>query len=273
MLASEKPRILVVTRGDYITRTVLRSLFRSDAFDLLVVIVKGDHRGRTGWHALRELCQKSERHYCVYELTQQAFFSMASRIRRRSGLTVRSLARRMHIPVLKTRDVNDDRVLSTAQRFNPHVLLSVKCPQLIGERLRNVPRCGAVNIHASLLPGYAGRAPHFWAMANGETFSGTTAHYMTGRFDAGPILAQRTVEISARDSAFWLLRKLAMAGDGIVQESIDLALRGVPGVPQHGRRVYCSHPTREAYRRFCEHGRRLFRFRELLAATRRSSET
>ena len=49
---------------------------------------------------------------------------------------------------------------------------------------------GAVNLHPSLLPCYRGRAPVNWAILNGETELGLTAHRVDAGMDTGDILAQ-----------------------------------------------------------------------------------
>ena len=47
---------------------------------------------------------------------------------------------------------------------------------------------------------YRGRAPVNWAIANGETQTGATLHYMVARPDAGPIVAQEAVAIGPERS-------------------------------------------------------------------------
>lgn len=265
-----RPRILVVTRGDFITRTALLDLFRArERYDLRVIIVTGDHRARTGMPRLCALWRDGEPHCCAYELAQSGVFSAVANVRRRSGLTVKSLARRCGVRALKTADVNSDVAFAFARAFAPDLLLSVKCPQRIGPRLRELPRCGAINVHASLLPRYAGRAPHVWAMAAGEAIAGSTAHRMDERFDGGAILAQGCVPIDPGVSAFELLRKLARAGGAASLEAIELALNGSAGAAQDSRaRSYHSQPTRDTYARFKARGFRLVRKRELISAVR-----
>ena len=53
----------------------------------------------------------------------------------------------------------------------------------------------AVNFHGSLLPRYRGRTPHVWAIINGETESGITAHLMNSCCDDGDIVKQLHVPI------------------------------------------------------------------------------
>lgn len=54
---------------------------------------------------------------------------------------------------------------------------------------------GAVNLHPSLLPKYRGRAPINWAILNGETELGLTAHFIDEGMDSGDIIEQRRFEL------------------------------------------------------------------------------
>jgi methionyl-tRNA formyltransferase len=62
-------------------------------------------------------------------------------------------------------------------------------------------RLGGINAHASLLPKYRGAAPIVWAIYHGESETGVTIIHMTPRMDAGDMLAQRRVPISAEQTA------------------------------------------------------------------------
>lgn len=65
----------------------------------------------------------------------------------------------------------------------------------------------AINIHGSLLPKYRGRTPHVWAIINGETETGITAHLIDEEVDQGAILRQLTVKIEAEDTGAMVLQK------------------------------------------------------------------
>jgi formyltetrahydrofolate deformylase len=64
-----------------------------------------------------------------------------------------------------------------------------------------------INIHHSFLPAFAGNRPHKQAYDRGVKLIGATAHYVTEELDAGPIIAQATIEVSHRDSVRELTRK------------------------------------------------------------------
>ena len=262
-------KILVVTRGDYMTLQVLRGILGSEYYALRVVLVGGDDRTRKGVSMLRALWRASEWHYFCYEFSQFALFEVAGRLSPGVALNVASFSRARSLPVLHTADANSLEVLNFAKQFEPDLLLCVKSPQRIKPPLLAVAKHGNLNIHASRLPLYAGRAAHFWAMAQGETSVGSTAHYMTERFDAGPVLAQRSLPVRPGASAFEVLRALSRAGGELAQAGVELALQGAPGVPQDARkRTYYSHPTSAAYRAFRARGYRLLRFSDWRGAIR-----
>ena len=62
-----------------------------------------------------------------------------------------------------------------------------------------------LNIHPSLLPkfggkGFYGRHVHHAALMAKETISGATVHFVNNKFDDGPIILQKTVEVCPNDT-------------------------------------------------------------------------
>lgn len=63
-----------------------------------------------------------------------------------------------------------------------------------------------MNIHPALLPKFGGRGMwghhvHEAVLAAGEAESGCTVHFVTNKYDAGPIILQRTVPVQPDDDA------------------------------------------------------------------------
>lgn len=77
----------------------------------------------------------------------------------------------------------------------------------------------ALNMHAALLPRNRGPNPVQWAIIRGDERTGVTAHLMRSEFDAGPIVAQRAVDIALTDTWVSLSEKL--------QRETDLLLEGL----------------------------------------------
>ncbi len=75
--------------------------------------------------------------------------------------------------------------------YRPDLLLCSGFPWKLPREVLGVPRLGAVNIHASLLPRYRGPLPVHWAIRNGDPEMGVTVHWMDDDFDTGPVIIRR----------------------------------------------------------------------------------
>ncbi|HEX3837489.1 MAG TPA: formyltransferase [Steroidobacteraceae bacterium] len=122
--------------------------------------------------------------------------------------------------------------LAEIGRIRPDYLLAFYYRSLLPRQLLQLPRWGALNMHGSLLPRYRGRAPVNWAIANGETQTGATLHYMVARPDAGPIVAQEAVAIGPNDHALAVSMAVAGAAAHVLRRTLPgMALGPPPGVP------------------------------------------
>ena len=92
--------------------------------------------------------------------------------------------------------------------------------QILSEELLNLPKYGAVNIHASLLPKYRGAAPIQWVILNGETETGVTIMQMDKGLDTGDMLLKTVVSIDKEETGETLHDKLAMAGSKLIVEAL-----------------------------------------------------
>jgi len=89
-------------------------------------------------------------------------------------------------------------------------LFSINYLFLIEQDLIDLPSQYAINIHGSLLPKYRGRTPHVWAIINGETKTGITAHLINEKVDDGHIVHQIKVPILPSDTGASMLEKFAI---------------------------------------------------------------
>ncbi|HEY7281759.1 MAG TPA: formyltransferase family protein, partial [Actinomycetota bacterium] len=184
------------------------------------------------------------------------------------------LAARSGTPWISVESANDDRAREFLRRSRPDVLLSVSTPQRLDEDLLRIPAMAAVNIHWALLPRYAGIAPYFWVLREGEGRTGLTVHVMAPELDVGPILRQREVEIRPDDTSLGLQLRLARAGG----EELVAAIAGMPGTLEDAReqdlsgRSYFTWPSAADVAALRARGRRLARrgdYRELARMIRR----
>jgi len=138
---------------------------------------------------------------------------------------VKRFAAEQGIRLLQPEDINARGPLRNIRAVAPDLLLVIAFGQKIGPSLIGVPRYGAINLHASLLPKYRGAAPINWAIINGETETGLTVIEITDRMDAGDILGQRATPIGPDETAGELHERLAPLGARLITEIVrELAL-------------------------------------------------
>jgi methionyl-tRNA formyltransferase len=133
---------------------------------------------------------------------------------------VKRLAKDRDVPVYQPEDVNASSAVRRIRNTEPDLLLVAAYGQILKRRLLDLPRCGAVNLHGSLLPKYRGAAPINWAIIRGETETGLTAIEMTEKMDAGDILGQRATPIGPDETAGELHDRLAELGARLVTEIV-----------------------------------------------------
>jgi len=147
--------------------------------------------------------------------------------------SVRSLAEHRGIPVIAPADVNDPQVVARVRAVAPDFLFSAMFRQMLKRELLDCPRRGALNLHPSLLPKFRGRSPINWVLAEGETETGVTLHYMVEKADRGDIVAQRRIAIAEDDTALSLHRKATEAARQLMSETYPLLASGrAPRVAQ-----------------------------------------
>lgn len=134
--------------------------------------------------------------------------------------SVAAVARTQGIPVERISDVNDTEFVKRIRTLDPDLILSIVAGQRLSSDLL-ASATDAINLHGSLLPHYRGRATAFWPLYYGDDRSGVTAHRMTERFDAGPIIARRAFPIEPGDTVHSVYRKLASTGADLAIDLLD----------------------------------------------------
>lgn len=267
-------RIVVLTNGNYFARIILEDLLTEHRFDIAgILVVTGDYKARGSLHALLAIGRSTSPPYFWYKLVSYAFFKLAQRWYPDTPFSVEARAKELGIAVQRQKAVNSTEAQSWISSLNADLIVSVSCPQLVRRDTLALAHLGGINIHSSLLPSYAGLAPYYWVLSNGEKETGTTVHYMTRKFDEGNILVQRKTMIAPQESAFGLFHRLSHLGREAICTGTALALEGTPGIKQDLTRYsYFSHPDLRSHLQLRRSGHSLFRVSELFAAVRSERE-
>lgn len=83
-----------------------------------------------------------------------------------------------------------------------------------------IPKLGAFNLHASLLPKYRGAAPINWAIIKGERETGVTTFFLREAVDTGNIILQARIPIGDDDTAGDLHDAMAAVGAEVVFHTV-----------------------------------------------------
>lgn len=111
-------------------------------------------------------------------------------------LDCRSLAERegirfVHLPITsQTKQRQEDALLEIVEETQTELVVLARYMQILSNRVCEVLRGRAINIHHSFLPGFKGAKPYHQAYERGVKLIGATAHYVTADLDEGPIIEQ-----------------------------------------------------------------------------------
>ncbi len=153
--------------------------------------------------------------------------------RRVAPSPVKQVAAAFGYPVFQPTRVKEPWFLEKIIAFDPDLFVVAAYGNILPGSVLAIPRMGAINIHASLLPKYRGPAPIQWAIINGDKDTGVTTMWMDEGMDTGDILLNSKVPIGPEDTAETLHRKLAEAGARRLIDTLDKLRSGhLAGTPQ-----------------------------------------
>jgi len=151
------------------------------------------------------------------------------------------------IPVYQPEKVRDEKFIEAIKRLEPDLFVVVAFGQILPKALLDVPRFGAINVHASLLPQYRGAAPILWALLRGEKKTGITTMLMDEGMDTGAILLQVEVPIEKEDTGETLEKKLSVVGGELLMATLTGMKAGniIPKPQDHSKATYAPQLKKE----------------------------
>ena len=264
---ANRKRVIFCTYPSLYSSLVLKELIDSDCIDVVAIVSStrvlypkyGQIRGSL------EQIKLSGLRYATYLFLVTDFFSWMQpllTLKRKRLKTVCGLAAEFNIPILNTKDINQNESLEFIKGHASNYLLAAHFNQLIKPELLNFTELECINIHPSLLPSYKGVDPVFFAQLNQENEMGVTLHKMAEAFDTGEILSQTSLLVSQNDSTFLINKALFIKG-------AKLSISWMCGRAKNAATIdtsrdnYDSWPTPQQVTQFKKAGRYLIKFPEL----------
>ena len=127
------------------------------------------------------------------------------------------VAQKYNIPVFQPHRIRKE--YEFLYDLKPDLILTMAYGQIVPQAVLDVPPCGCLNLHGSLLPKYRGAAPIQRALINGDKTTGITLMEMIDKMDAGRMYAKEEVTIDD-DNYSSLCLKLIDAATKVVQDNL-----------------------------------------------------
>jgi methionyl-tRNA formyltransferase len=174
-------------------------------------------------HALAALVRAG--HDIVLVLTQPD--RPAGRGLRLAPSAVKALALERGLSLYQPAGLRDEEAHARLRALRPDAMVVAAYGLILPEAVLAVPRLGAINIHASLLPRWRGAAPIQRAILAGDAHTGISIMQMDQGLDTGPVLAAESIPIAADDTGASLQHKLAGLGARLIVSALGQLERGL----------------------------------------------
>lgn len=158
------------------------------------------------------------RHHVPLVLTQPD--RARGRGRRVQFSAVKRLAMERGLAVLQPPTLRDRAVHAAIQSAAPDAMVVAAYGLLIPRAILDLPRRGAINIHASLLPRWRGATPIQRALIAGDAVTGISIMQMDEGLDTGPIVLQEAIPMAPQDTARTLHDRLAALGARLIVDAL-----------------------------------------------------
>ncbi len=270
-------KVAIVSNGNFFSTRMLRPLFEEPGIEVVgavLVRVPPGPGGPAG--TLLRLARRTGYRYALHKLGSLVVPTALGAIEW-TPVFLDALCRANGVAVRTLPTINSPEGLATLRSWAPDVLISVSSPERFDPDVLRVATTASINLHWGLLPAYAGIAPYFWVLRNGESEAGLTVHVMVPELDAGDVLRQRRLAIGPSDTSLGLQLRLMEAG----AHELLAAVRDLPGslstaAPQEREgRSYFTWMSPADVRALRARGRRLARWpdyarmRRILAGEKR----
>ena len=139
---------------------------------------------------------------------------------------VKEVALANNLPVFQPENFREEETVEQLRALKPDICAVVAYGRILPQRVLDIPACGCINIHASLLPQYRGSAPYQWAVLDGCKETGVSAQHMVREMDAGDVIDVAKTCIGENETAGELLDRLAVLGADLLSSVLKRAESG-----------------------------------------------
>ena len=137
---------------------------------------------------------------------------------------VKEVAINNNIEVFQPSKIRED--CGALNELDIDLIVTCAFGQILPKEVLDLPKCGCVNVHASILPKYRGSAPIEYAIMNGDSETGVTIMYMDEGMDTGDIISISKLPIEANDTGGTIHDKLSLLGRDTLEKVLEDIFNG-----------------------------------------------
>src|SRR3972149_8759755 len=148
----------------------------------------------------------------------------AGRGQERQMSPVKPTALKNNLEILQPKDLYESNVKSRLSNVDLSILVAYG--QIIPKEILIAPKYGFINVHPSLLPKYRGPSPIQTAILSDDKKIGISIIILDELIDHGPILIQKKITISPKDTHLSLIEYLGKIGARLLIQILPEYLAG-----------------------------------------------
>ncbi len=178
------------------------------------------------------------------------------------------LCRRLGVPCLGVPDCNDPAFHARLAASGAEMIVTYHFDQILSPATIAAAPRGGINVHPGKLPAQRGPVPTIHALMQPEPHFAVTIHRLVPRIDAGPILAQQSLDLPPATTALEAARRLHLAALPMLADTLADLAAGTATPREKLPLPYCGFPPAADLARLARSGRRLADRADFMRAVR-----
>lgn len=147
-----------------------------------------------------------------------------------------SMCRACNIPFLENFDANSEEGIEWASKTDVCVIGGYDA--VLEKQFLSAPSVAVLNTHFSLLPNHRGLNPTFWAIFDGDKYTGFSTHIVSEKIDSGHVVDNDIISINAWDTSYSLYNRLVAAAAYRLSSSLAATVNRIYKSISSRRSVY-----------------------------------
>ena len=172
----------------------------------------------------------------------------AGRGQKMSHSPVKNFCEKNSISILTPENFKEEKDINHFKKMGCDILVVAAYGMILPKNILYVPKFGALNVHASLLPRWRGAAPIQRAILAGDKETGISIMQMNEKLDAGSIIIQEKIVIKENNTSQEIHDKLANIGGKLINDVLKKIEKGgqIKSTPQdETKATYAQKITKE----------------------------